>query len=324
MPALLSIIVPVYNVEKYLERCIESIVHQTYERLEIILVDDGSSDQCPQICDEWSKKDGRIRVIHKQNGGISDARNAGLSIASGEYIAFVDSDDYIEADMYRVLVDSLERNRADITCAGILFEKEDGSRQRICRCPSKELQLDGDTAIHYALHRRIVGTAVWGKLYRREVWADLRFPPGETNEDVAVLVQLLHNKKLVHTAKPMYHYVSRVGSVTHSFNEHSARCMWTNACRIQQQISECCPQLEESARYHMAMTLYEINLSFAASRAKSSKQKTVYFKQFKKYWLVLMKDPGLSRTEKIKCLLLRLHLFRPFHRIKKKMEQWRK
>lgn len=114
---MISVIVPVYKVEPYLDRCVRSIVEQTYTDLEIILVDDGSPDNCPAMCDAWAEKDNRIKVIHKQNGGLSDARNAGMDIASGDYLGFVDSDDWIAAEMYQVLYDMLQRDSSDIAPA---------------------------------------------------------------------------------------------------------------------------------------------------------------------------------------------------------------
>ena len=122
---LISIIVPVYKVEKYLDKCINSIVSQTYKNLEVILVDDGSPDSCGKMCDEWTKKDTRIKVIHKENGGLSDARNFGLDCAKGKYIQFVDSDDYIEKDMIEFLYKNLKENNADISiCSNYMVDEE--------------------------------------------------------------------------------------------------------------------------------------------------------------------------------------------------------
>ena len=101
---LISVIVPIYNVEKYLDRCVDSIINQTYKNLEIILVDDGSPDNCPQMCDDYAKKDSRIKVVHKENGGLSDARNVGMEVATGEYVSFIDSDDYISLDCYETVL----------------------------------------------------------------------------------------------------------------------------------------------------------------------------------------------------------------------------
>ena len=128
--ACISVIVPVYKVEPYLDRCVQSVVNQTYPNLEIILVDDGSPDQCPVMCDTWAKKDPRIRVIHKKNGGLSDARNAGMAAASGEYISFVDSDDWIAPEMLERLVKALERDDSDIAACAVEMVWEDGRENK--------------------------------------------------------------------------------------------------------------------------------------------------------------------------------------------------
>ena len=130
MNYLISVIVPVYKAEKYLNQCIESIVSQTYQNLQIILVDDGSPDNCPAICDDWAKKDRRIVVIHKENGGQSSARNVGLDIARGEYVGFVDADDFIDHDMYEILLHSLVSTNVDIVCCGSRIVNEKGIKLR--------------------------------------------------------------------------------------------------------------------------------------------------------------------------------------------------
>ena len=124
---LISVVVPIYNVDKYLDRCVESIIKQTYTNLEIILVDDGSSDNSPQICDNWNVKDKRIKVIHKENGGLSDARNVGLSFATGEIISFIDSDDWIEHEMFEKMLNRKKKDNSDIVSCGVKWVKEDGS-----------------------------------------------------------------------------------------------------------------------------------------------------------------------------------------------------
>ena len=118
---MISVVVPIYNVSKYLPKCIESILHSTYKNLEVILVDDGSTDECPTICDDYAKKDSRIKVIHKKNGGLSDARNKGLDIATGEYISFIDSDDYIDADLYESVIKEFDEN-IDVVVFGRYIE----------------------------------------------------------------------------------------------------------------------------------------------------------------------------------------------------------
>ena len=124
---LISVIVPIYNVEKYLDRCVDSIINQTYKNLEIILVDDGSPDNCPQMCDDYAKKDSRIKVVHKENGGLSDARNVGMEVATGEYVSFIDSDDYISLDFYETLLETIVDNDSDIVECGVVKFYEDNS-----------------------------------------------------------------------------------------------------------------------------------------------------------------------------------------------------
>ena len=141
----ISIIVPIYNVEKYLRKCIDSILNQSYDNLQIILVDDGSPDNCPKICDEYLNKDNRIQVIHKSNGGLSSARNAGIKVANGKYIAFIDSDDYIELNMIEKLVNAIEKSNADLCICGIRWVNKDGTLfTKVAKSPIKNIVYDDD------------------------------------------------------------------------------------------------------------------------------------------------------------------------------------
>ena len=162
----ISIIVPVYNVEQYLNQCVESIVGQTYQNLEIILVDDGSPDSCPKMCEDWANNDKRIQVIHKLNGGLSDARNAGIDVASGEYLMFVDSDDFIAANMVMDLYALLNRTNADIACGGV-YRYCDGKITDIYNevIRSDEVIFSGIDQLKNMLNSRTECSAC-GKLYR--------------------------------------------------------------------------------------------------------------------------------------------------------------
>lgn len=182
MNELVSIIVPIYKVEKYLNRCIESIVHQTYDFLEIILVDDGSPDQCPDICDAWAKKDSRIRVIHKQNGGLSDARNAGLSVATGKYIAFVDSDDWIHPQMYERLIKVAEITGSDI----VNCKYETSYEEKIDILEEESLEhkvLNVEEALKSLILEKNIRQVVWNKIYRRKILKGIWFEKGKFHED---------------------------------------------------------------------------------------------------------------------------------------------
>ena len=216
--ALISLIIPVYKVEKYLEKCIQSLINQTYENLQIILVDDGSPDNCGKICDEYAKKDHRIEVIHKSNGGLSDARNKGLEIAKGEYIGFVDSDDYIEADMYEVLYNLLKQYNADVSICNfytvsqgkISIKNADNGINEYNRIEIlKEILLDKN-----------IQSYAWNKLYKKELFDEIKYPIGKKYEDIGTTFYLLEKcNKVVVTGKPEYYYINRQDSIVNNVTE---------------------------------------------------------------------------------------------------------
>lgn len=216
--ALISIIIPVYKVEKYLEKCIQSVINQTYENLQIILVDDGSPDNCGKICDEYAKKDHRIEVIHKSNGGLSDARNKGLEIAKGEYIGFVDSDDYIEADMYEVLYNLLKQYNADVSICNfytvsqgkISIKNADNGINEYNRIEIlKEILLDKN-----------IQSYAWNKLYKKELFDEIKYPIGKKYEDIGTTFFLLEKcNKVVVTGKSEYYYINRQDSIVNNVTE---------------------------------------------------------------------------------------------------------
>ena len=216
--ALISIIIPVYKVEKYLEKCIQSLINQTYENLQIILVDDGSPDNCGKICDEYAKKDHRIEVIHKSNGGLSDARNKGLEIAKGEYIGFVDSDDYIEADMYEVLYNLLKQYNADVSICNfytvsqgkISIKNADNGINEYNRIEIlKEILLDKN-----------IQSYAWNNLYKKELFDEIKYPIGKKYEDIGTTFYLLEKcNKVVVTGKSEYYYINRQDSIVNNVTE---------------------------------------------------------------------------------------------------------
>lgn len=204
---LVSIIVPIYKVEKYLKQCLDSIINQTYKNLEIILVDDGSPDNCGNICDEYAKNDIRIKVIHKENGGLSSARNAGLDIATGEYISFIDSDDYVAKDFIEKLYDLCEENDADIAeCDFLKFEKNVSLGNEIDICIQAFNSIEMQKRLYSPEYVRTV--VVWNKLYKRYLYESLRFPFGKINEDEFTTYKAFYNchKKIVATNEKLYYY----------------------------------------------------------------------------------------------------------------------
>ena len=213
---LLSVIIPVYNVEKYLDRCIRSVIGQSYENLEIILVDDGSTDNSPNLCDEWIKRDERIRVIHKINGGLSDARNAGLEVARGELITFVDSDDYIMLDMYSQMIEALNLYDADISVCGDFFVNEEKQIYKIENVHElSDIEVfSKQEAIEILCMDRYIVSHAWDKSYKRKVIIGERFPIDHNYEDIYVMHNIFLNAcKIVHINQPKYFYIQREGSI---------------------------------------------------------------------------------------------------------------
>lgn len=215
MSKLLSVIVPVYNVEAYLPKCIESILTQTYGDLELLLVDDGSPDNSGAICDDYAKKDSRITVIHKENGGQGSARNHALDIAKGEYIAFVDSDDFIEPNMYETMIEALERTGSDLSLCG--FITHSGVRFVNSAIPEGETVFaSSEEILRNYFASPFVGGQPWNKLFKRKVFDEIRFPEGVAREDIYIMhLALAECKRAVHTSERLYHYVIREGSSEH-------------------------------------------------------------------------------------------------------------
>lgn len=207
---LISVIVPVYNVEAYLGECIDSLIHQTYDMLEIILVDDGSTDASGTICDDYAKRDGRIKVIHQSNQGQAAARNAGIDIAQGEYISFVDSDDYIELDTYQSLMQQMEKYGLDVisfggkTLKGNTFTCDSTNAGTMTLLEGRDIIID---------MLKNDGTCVWNKLYARHVIGDERFPVGRLFEDSATLYRFMNRAQRFGMYDQTYHiYRKRPGS----------------------------------------------------------------------------------------------------------------
>lgn len=209
----ISVIIPVYNVEKYINQCINSVINQTYTNLEIILIDDGSPDRCGEICEEYALKDSRIKVIHQSNGGLSKARNSGLDIATGDYIGFVDSDDYIKDNMYEFLLQLLLKNNADISICGT-FDIEKNSYYE------EEHYYNSEEAIKLMLTETKFNTSAWDKLYKRDLFNGIRFPEGKIYEDLATIYKLFHKaSKIVYNSQPKYYYRITPNSIMNqSFN----------------------------------------------------------------------------------------------------------
>jgi len=253
----LSVITPVYCVEETLDRCVESIVGQTHNSLEIILVDDGSPDRCPQMCDEWARRDHRIHVIHKPNGGLSDARNAGIDIATGDYITFVDSDDFIASDTYARLANILdERPEIDLLEYPIFYAYESNA-QKIQDFGNHSYTDMTDYLINGKAYKH---SYVCNKIFKRKLFENARFPVGRVFEDIAVLPVILKNTKLaVTTSEGLYYYRANTKGITSTATGDELSMLFDSHLRLMQTYA-----IEQDACYYLhvlniQMDVYELS-----------------------------------------------------------------
>lgn len=212
---MISVIVPVYNMEKYLEKCVRSILDQDYKDIELILVDDGSKDSSPAMCDEFAKQDERIKVIHKENGGQGSARNMGLDIAKGDYISFIDSDDWVEPDMYTNLISIAQENNADLAICEVALNEEDGSVLKKKRVNGTLVMTKDEAFSHRFDGSEIVTDSPCNKLYKKELFEKLRYPENRLLEDSALMYLVLDRvEKVVSSEKVGYNVRCDMGSVS--------------------------------------------------------------------------------------------------------------
>ena len=211
---LISVIVPIYRVEKYLNQCVKSIVDQSYTKLEIILIDDGSNDNSSGICDNWAMKDDRIKVIHKKNGGLSDARNAGLGIATGEYISFIDSDDWVDTNFISSLYAAIKKYDAQIAECSVAFVDEKGLFLHDRNAEAESEIIDKRTALKHLIEERGICQTVWNKLYKRTVIGKLLFEKGKYHEDEFWTYKVFDKiEHLAIVSESLYYYRQRNSSI---------------------------------------------------------------------------------------------------------------
>ena len=225
---LLSVIVPIYNVEKYLDKCVKSIADQTYSNLEIILIDDGSTDSCPRLCDEWARIDSRIKVVHKKNGGLGDARNVGLDVATGDYVAFVDSDDHIAPLMYETLMKKATDCNLDVVKSGFMREYANGKTETFIDMDTcQEIGKDAVMML-LPLHIPRYGRALTytatscTSVYKRSIIPRFVSERQYVSEDLIFTVEyLLRANSFAYIPQSYYYYYMREDSITHTYNEKS-------------------------------------------------------------------------------------------------------
>lgn len=226
-----SIIIPVYNVEKYLPRCVDSVLNQTYSDIEVILVDDGTKDNSGVMCDKYAEQDNRVRVIHKENGGLSSARNAGIEIAIGDAIFFLDSDDYISKECIKKMVSLMDENNADISIIQMKYISENINEECADNEEENIVVMDPKIAIEESLYQKLYTCCAPAKLYKKDAIGDIRFPLGRISEDLATCHLFLDNaKKIVYSNYFGYYYRQHESSIMHVFNPKRLDALeWTAA-----------------------------------------------------------------------------------------------
>ena len=310
MKPIISIIVPIYNVEKYLPKCIESILNQTFKEFELILVDDGSPDNSGSICDEYSKKDERIKVIHKENGGVSSARNVGLGSALGEYIGFVDPDDYINEDMFEVLYNLCISTNSDIAICknsreinGEIYGTEDDIYTKI---------MDTDEALKEMFKANLYRFALWNKICKKKCFYGIRFPEGRVHEDLSATYKIIANSsKVIFTNYVGYIYVKRDESIlTKKYNKNRLQSFigWDEIFRFfNKNYVNLKVELLNCYTYWCIDNIYYI-----LNQITNTKQAINYLKVLRgymdKYYYEIINNKSLGIKDKYMIILLKLNI----------------
>lgn len=220
-----SIIVPIYNTEKYLERCLQSLINQDYKNIEIILINDGSNDNSLAICNKYKNKDNRIIVIDKEHTGVADTRNIGLREATGDYIGFVDSDDYIDKDMFKKLVQGAEKYKCEISMCDLI--ETYNINDEIKEYKLEYIQMDRKQALEQLLYDRNIGNYMTVKLFKRELFDGIQFPIGTLYEDIYTAYKLFNKTdNILYIPIPMYHYYQRSDSIVNNITRESIRTIY--------------------------------------------------------------------------------------------------
>jgi glycosyltransferase involved in cell wall biosynthesis len=316
MPRI-SIIVPVYNVERYLSKCIESILAQTFKDFELILVDDGSPDKCPELCDSYAQRDRRIRVIHKANGGLSDARNAGVKEAKGEYIGFVDSDDYIMPEMYQKLYELITVNKADMAACDVYNCY--GNKKVPQTLVESEIICNGKEAFRHMLEGHgTINIWVCCKLYKSSIINQVAFIYGKRYEDVFFMVDSIpYIKKVAATTKPLYCYVHREDSIT-------GECFKSEDINIIEAYERCLNMIDKEYpdlrpqgefRYYWAH-FYTLDKMLSCEKYKDIPQYKDVLYCLKKNSRIIIKNKYFTKARRISalCLLINAELYKMISR----------
>ena len=320
---LLSVIVPVYNVEEYLPRCIDSILAQTYENLEILLVNDGSRDNSGAICDEYARIDSRIRVYHKENGGQSTARNLALDAMTGEFLTFVDSDDWLEPDAYASMMALAMEEKVKLVSAGRFDVSARTGEKKLGLCPKKQEVLSAEEMLGRLFTWDGCDSSPCDKIFHSSLFAQIRFPSRSNCEDVAIVYRLVEAAGTVAMLpKPIYNYYHRKGSTSYASLSERTYYFEEYTGTILPYIQQKFPAIYDQARYFRVRSLVhsvlsadlaepEVRTAFASRTGESRK---ALLRQLP----YVMKSPRFSKKEKLTNVLLAFDFYRLVRKLRKR------
>ncbi len=305
---MISVIVPVYNVEKYLRKCLDSILNQTYQNFEVILVNDGSTDDSGKICNEYALRNPVIKAFHKKNGGLSEARNYGVVYAKGEYVTFIDSDDYIDEHYLERMKKALNLSNADIVIVGQIDETEDGNILGIKGDSKEEIKiLSPMQTLEKMCYEREIGTSAWGKLYRIEYIRKNPFPKGKLYEDLATVYKIIGDSgKIVLLSSTFYHYIQRPGSIRNSTWNENVMDIMDASLQLLNYVRCNFPDIEVAAVYRYFFSANEV-FTRAFEEKKYLKIVASIRNDLLEMWPFIRKNISVTNRQKIRYYLMAYH-----------------
>ena len=300
---MISVIIPVYNVEDYLERCLKSVASQDYKQFEVLLIDDGSTDASGVICETWSKKDKRYKCIHKENGGLSEARNTGIKAASGEYLTFIDSDDWVDAKLLSTLLQGIN---PEVTISACGFYTVRNGISKAWRSGEDKYQVYSSVeAVRNMMYGHSIDTSAWAKLFHKSCFKEVLFPVGHLYEEVATTYRLMLTQNRVSiTTRPLYYYVKHPGSIVSSSFSKKHMDMLKFSQDMLKIAEHDYPELIPAARRRIVYACFYL----LKTMGREYKKHTIYIqeimKEYKKYKDNVLRDYAVSHRDKMAIQLL--------------------
>ena len=300
---LISVVLPIYNIESYLDRCMNAVLGQTYHNLEILMVDDGSPDGCPAMCDEYAQEDSRVIALHKENGGLSDARNFGIAHAKGEYITCIDPDDYVDSDYVEYLYGLILKYETKMSVCQHITEYDNGSKKD--RGSSGDELLDIETCLRRMLYHDVIDTSAWAKLYHRSLFDTVSYPKGKIFEDIGTTYALMMqcDTGIAVGYESKYHYMYHMNSIVNSNFSPKKLELLEMTDRMAHEVVRAYPSLKQAVlRRRVYARFSTLNQMLGAEGYDKEREQIIRF--ILHYKNRILKDSRAPRRDKIAIRLL--------------------